>query len=63
MRSYAKRVVTRTFWITTLLFGVVLLFGSFSPVSADTIGIAVGSVGSSIAVGSTAPDGSPSRNV
>jgi hypothetical protein len=40
-----------------LLFGVVLLFGSLSPVSADTIGIAVGSVGSAIAVGTTAPDG------
>jgi len=40
MRSHAKRIVVRAFWLTTLLFGVVLFFGSFSPVSADTIGSA-----------------------
>jgi hypothetical protein len=36
--------------MTMLLFGVVLLFGSLSPVSADTMGIAVGSA---VAVGTT----------
>jgi PEP-CTERM motif-containing protein len=43
--------------MTTLLVGVVLLLGALSPVSADTIGIAVSSVGSSAAVGTAAPDG------
>jgi len=40
MGSHAKRIVARAFWLTTLLLGVVLLFGSLSPVSANTIGIA-----------------------
>src|SRR5580765_258363 len=57
MRSIAKSVVARAIRMTTLLFGVVLLLGAVSPVSADTIGIAVGSVGSSVAVGSAASDG------
>ncbi len=57
MRSQVKRVMARAFRLTTLLFGVVLAFGSLSPVSADSIGIAVGSVGSATAIGTAASDG------
>jgi hypothetical protein len=57
MRNIARPVVAKVIRTTSLLFGVVLLFGSLSPVSADTIGVAVGSVVSSMAVGTTASDG------
>jgi len=50
-------VVSKAIRMTTLLVGVVLLLGAMSPVSADTIGVAVGSVGSTAAVGTTAADG------
>jgi hypothetical protein len=43
--------------MTTLLIGVVLLLGSLTAVLSDTFGIAAGSVGAPIAVGTTAPDG------
>jgi hypothetical protein len=54
MRIHAKRVIARAFRLTILLFGVVLLFGSLSPVSSATIGIALGSP---LAVETTATNG------
>jgi len=53
MRSFEKSVVTRAIQMATLLFGVVLLLGAVSPVSADTIGVAVTGVGSSTVVGTS----------
>ena len=56
MPNRAKSVVARMIRMTALLVGVVLLFGAFSPVSADTIRSSAGSVGSSASVGTTASD-------
>src|SRR3982751_3193198 len=53
MRSFEKSVVTRAIRMATLLFGVVLLLGAVSPVSADTIGVAVAGLGSSTVVGTS----------
>jgi hypothetical protein len=57
MRMNAMAVVSKAIRMTSMLAGVVLLLGAMSPVSADTIGVAVASVGSSAAVGTTAADG------
>ena len=48
MRTKARSVAARAVRMTTLLFGVVLLLGAVSPVSADTIGYAVDSTGASL---------------
>ena len=57
MWTKGKSVVVRALWLTTLLIGVVLMLGAVSPVYADTIGIAVGSVGPAAAVGTATSDG------
>src|SRR6185436_4984308 len=51
MRIKAKSVAARAIRMATLLCGVVLLLGAVSPVSADTIGVAVTGLGSSTAAG------------
>jgi len=53
MRNIARPVVAKVMRITSLLIGVVLLFGSLSPVSADSIGVAVSALGSSSVVGTS----------